>query len=70
VTHSSRMVVVTTPERFGFRSADVFFGTVRERPDRTVICTGDALQNIETGEVCVFVAREGMTLVTEPMGGA
>jgi hypothetical protein len=59
------MASVTSPERFGFRSVDVFFGIVRPRPDRVVVVRGDLLQNIETEEVRVFVAREGNTVVTE-----
>ena len=67
MTNTSRMAVVTSPTRFGFTPVDVFFGTVQERPERIVVMSGEALRNEATGEVVVFVAREGTTLITTPL---
>lgn len=66
-TTSSRMLVVTRPLRFGWRPVDVLFGTVRPREDRDVVMAGEPVQNVETREVRLFVAREGNTLLTAPL---
>lgn len=63
--HSSYMVAITSPARWGYSSVDVFFGAVRERPDRVVVEAGDLLRRDETGEIVVFKGREGNSLVTE-----
>lgn len=67
MTRTSFMVVATRPTRFGFTPVDVFFGEVRERPDRVMVVAGDLLRNDATGEVVTFKGREGSTLVTEPV---
>jgi len=67
MTRTSRMCVVTSPARFGWVAVDVLFGTVRDRADRVTVLAGDAVRNLETGEVRVFVSREGTALVTEAL---
>ena len=61
------MVVVTAPRRFGFTPVDVFFGVVRERPERTIITPGDLLRDDATGEIGEFVAREDGKLIITPV---
>lgn len=62
--HTSLMLAITTPARWGYTPVDVFFGTVRERPDRVVVEAGELLRHDATGEVVVFKGRLGADLVT------
>jgi hypothetical protein len=62
------MVVITNPTRFGYTPCDVFFGEVRERPERNMIIAGsnDCLLVDPSGNVVEFVAREGSKIITKP----
>jgi len=61
---SSLMDAVTSPSRWGYTPVDLFFGEVRERPDRVVVHKGELLRHDQTGAIVVFLGRQGANLLT------
>ena len=73
-TYTSRLLLITQPiARWGLTPVDVFFGEVRERPERDMVFgpspdgtrPGDMVRDA-SGSIREFLGREGTTLLLGP----
>lgn len=68
-THSSRMLALTSPARFGLEVVRVFFGEIRPDPHQVSVISGDLVRLKGLGALArpqVFVAYENGQVLLRP----
>ena len=63
---TSRMKALSGLERWNLEAVDIYYRKVLTKPKRKTVITGEVVRDTETGDLFLFLWREGDNISLEP----